>query len=179
MDNQQVIAFVTERHAGQKYGEKDYVSSHLCEVAALVAVVARGDADLETAAWLHDVVEDTDTTIDEVQQIFGPPVACLVWAVTSAEGKNRKERNAATYPKIRELGGRAVLLKLCDRISNVEACWDSRDAKLFMYQREYRDFRHALRREEDGPAVLALWKRLDNLLGWYEPPSNHPPLESR
>lgn len=179
MDNLQVIEFATERHAGQKYGERDYVSSHLAEVAALVAVIARGDADLETAAWLHDVVEDTSTTLDEVRTLFGDGVATLVWAVTSAGGKNRKERNAATYPKIREAGSRAVVLKLCDRISNVEACWASKDAKLFMYQREYRDFRHALRREEDGPAVLALWKRLDNLLGWWEPSESNKSSESR
>lgn len=178
MDNHQVIAFVTERHAGQKYGERDYVSTHLCEVASLVAVQARGDADLETAAWLHDVVEDTSTTLEEVQALFGEGVAALVWAVTSAEGKNRKERNAATYPKIRSAGARAVVLKLCDRISNVEACWASKDAKLFLYQREYRDFRQALRREEDGSAVLALWKRLDTLLGWWEP-AEHKPSESR
>jgi len=175
MDNTQVIAFVTERHAGQKYGERDYVSSHLAEVAAQVATVARGDADLETAAWLHDVVEDTPTSVEEVRDLFGEGVASLVWAVTSAEGKNRKERNAATYPKIRGAGSRAVLLKLCDRIANVEACLASKDTKQAMYQREYPGFRQALRREEDGPVVLALWNRLDNLLGWSEPK----PSESR
>lgn len=179
MPDMQVIAFVTKRHAGQKYGERDYVSTHLAEVAALVAVIARGDDALETAAWLHDVVEDTATTLDEVRGLFGEDVATLVWAVTSEPGRNRKERNAATYPKIREAGSRAVMLKLCDRISNIEASWASKDAKLFMYQREYRDFRHALRREEDGPAVLALWKRLDNLLGWWEPSESNKSSDSQ
>lgn len=170
----QALSLATERHADQKYGDEPYVQGHLAKVVFYVKSLRGGAFDrsaMRAAAWLHDIVEDTPTTIDEIRSRFGDEVANLVWAVTSASGKNRKERNAATYPKTRAAGRDAVALKLLDRLVNVEACWETRDAKLFMYHREYRDFRAALRREGDGPEVLALWDRLDKLLGWWEPPA--------
>lgn len=160
------MRFAEIRHAGQKYGLLDYCDAHLAKVALCATVFAPADVNLTAAAWLHDVVEDTPTTLDEIRETFGEDVANLVWAVTSAPGENRKERNAATYPKIREAGARAVALKLCDRIVNVESCWLNRDAKLFMYKREHRDFRHALFREEDG--LHALWDPLDRMLGEHK-----------
>ena len=56
------------------------------------------------ASWLHDVVEDTETKLKEVEEMFGPEVARLVSAVTNEDGPNRKVRHALTYPKIREAG---------------------------------------------------------------------------
>lgn len=141
------LLFACERHGSQMYGERGYVSGHLLDVVTLLG--------------RHFP--------DEVRARFGDDVARLVWAVTSEPGPNRRERNAATYPKIRSGGMRAVALKVCDRISNVQECWGTRSPKLFMYHREYRDFRAALRREEDGLVLLALWTKLDVLMGWYEP----------
>jgi (p)ppGpp synthase/HD superfamily hydrolase len=166
--------FASKRHRGQMYGQKSYVDGHLAPVVALLRRYGFDHPAVVAAGWCHDVVEDTETTIDEVRGMFGETTARLVWAVTSEPGKNRKERNAATYPKIRAAGRDAVAIKLCDRIVNVEECWVTRDAKLFMYHREYRDFSLALRREEDGPVVLSMWDRLDKLLGWYDPSSERP-----
>ena len=179
MDINPALQLATYRHGSQMYGEKGYVSGHLAQVVATLKVNGFDRPEMISAGWLHDIVEDTETSLEEIRSMFGDEVAKLVWAVTTEPGRNRKERNAATYPKLRAAGPDAVALKLCDRISNVEASWDSRDAKLFMYQREYRDFRSALRRESDGEAVLALWKRLDTLLGWWEPTPESQPLEPR
>lgn len=161
------LEFATDRHGSQMYGELPYMTGHLVYVAVLVK--SAGYPELEDAAWLHDIVEDTVTTLQEVEERFGVETAGLVWAVTSEPGKNRKERNTATYPKILQIGDKAIALKLCDRICNVEECWRVRDAKLFMYQKEYRGFRGALRSESSDPRVLKLWDRLDKLLGRYEP----------
>lgn len=152
------------------YGELQYTTGHLVFVAVKVKVA--GYPEMEAAAWLHDVVEDTETTIEEVRTLFGDETADLVWAVTSEPGRNRKERNAATYPKIVRAGEKAVALKLCDRICNVEECWRVQDSKLYMYHKEYRDFRAALRREGSDPRIMKLWDRLDKLLAWYEPPTS-------
>lgn len=160
------LQFAIERHQGQMYGPKPYVTGHLCPVAVLV--VSSGFPELEDAAYLHDVAEDTATTIEEVQDEFGPETAVLVWAVTSEPGKNRKERHTATYPKIARVGTKAIALKLCDRIVNVEECLATEDAKLQMYRKEHVDFRAALYQEDSDPRVLALWARLDELLGGYD-----------
>jgi len=162
-------AFAAERHAGQMYGEQTYLDGHLLPIVADLVASFPDDIALQAAGALHDVVEDTPTPIAEVRTHFGDDVGDLVWAVTSEKGKNRKERNAATYPKIRAAGVRAIILKLKDRKKNLCECWTTRDPKLFMYFREYPDFRRALRREEDGPVVLALWDEIDKMLGWWEP----------
>lgn len=155
-------------HESQKYGDQSYIV-HLSEVVGVLFQFSITDDVMQVAAWLHDSVEDTDTTIEQVRERFGDEVAELVGAVTSEPGKNRKERNAATYPKVARLM-RARVLKLADRIANVEHAWNTKNPILFMYQREYRDFRGALRPETPWGIEVQMWNHLDKLLGWWEPP---------
>ena len=95
--------------------------------------------DLIIAAWLHDLLEDTATKRKEIDEAFGVRVAELVWAVTNEPGPNRASRHAVTYPKIRALP-LAVLLKLCDRMANVQAG----GSLVFMYNKEHEDFKRSL-----------------------------------
>ncbi|MGI5165037.1 HD domain-containing protein [Spirillospora sp. CA-253888] len=99
---------------------------HLLEA---VEVLARGadvtDADVLAAALLHDAVEDTDATVTDVEDEFGPDVAELVDWVTKppATGAGRQAKRAAKSAYLRRLGEapeRAVLVKLADRASNVQ-----------------------------------------------------------
>lgn len=113
--------------------------------------------DMFVAAWLHDVIEDTDTKYRDVEELFGHNVAQLVDAVTSVEGPNRKLRNAATYQKIRNAGIWAVRLKLADRIANVS----NGGGSVKMYKDEYKDFRHALYTAGENED---LWFTLDCLI---------------
>lgn len=147
--------FAEERHAGQRYGEHPY-SVHLAAVRAVLADFGHGGA-LGVAAWLHDTVEDTATTREEIAERFGAEVAALVWAVTGV-GRSRKDRNASAYEKIRRTPG-AAILKLADRIANVEAS-RSRLDKLRMYQQEAADFERALA----GLGDERMWDRLRRAL---------------
>ena len=83
------------RHAGQKRkGRPDepYIN-HLAEVANLLSLVDNGnDAELVAAGWLHDTLEDTETTQDELAQRFGLRVAALVAEVTDNMGLPKPER---------------------------------------------------------------------------------------
>jgi (p)ppGpp synthase/HD superfamily hydrolase len=108
-------------HAHQKYGTRNYVE-HLAEVAQ-VAKDFEMPPEVEAAAWLHDTIEDTTTRHKELKALFGETVANLVWAVTNDEAPEPgyKER---TYQKTAKYGWKAMALKLCDRIANVEACFD-------------------------------------------------------
>ena len=156
-------AFAVEAHGDQRYGEEPYVV-HLEAVHATAVEFGVTDAPTLIAAWLHDVVEDTDVTREQVAAEFGDAVATLVHAVTNEPGSNRKERAKLTYPKIASTPG-AVRLKLADRIANVRACLETRSGLLRMYQREYRKFRGALCRDGD-PIEGAMWAELDALLEW-------------
>lgn len=154
-------SFAAEKHAQQRYGNAPY-TVHLEAVRAVLRDVGFDDAHpLAIAAWLHDTIEDTETTRDEVLAHFGVEVADLVWAVTGV-GQNRKERNAHAYAKIRATPN-AATLKLADRIANVEASVNVPD-KLAMYRKEWPGFREAL----DGCGLPALWERLKKALGEAE-----------
>ena len=152
MDANEARAFAIERHGDQRYGGEPY-EVHLTEAAAVLARFGVDDADLAVAVWLHDVVEDTDTTLDEVEARFGLRVRDLVGAVTVEPGDTRAESFAATYPKLRGVPG-AVTLKLADRIANVERGGPKRA----MYLDEHARFRAAL--HEPGEAD-AMWEHLD------------------
>lgn len=150
-------SFAIDRHADQRYGSAPY-EVHLAAVRAVLGDIGI-TGPLLSAAWLHDVLEDTATTKDEVASRFGAIVAELVWAVTGV-GSDRKQRNLAVYEKLRALPD-AVTLKLADRIANVEASVRSSPEMLAKYRSEWPGFHEAL----TGLGHPALWDRLRRALG--------------
>jgi (p)ppGpp synthase/HD superfamily hydrolase len=163
LDESAAAAFAIRAHGDQRYGEQPYVS-HLVAVTHNLRRFGQGRIELICAAWLHDTVEDTQVTVDEVRAAFGDDVAAIVDAVTTQAGPDRTSRNALTYPRIVAIPG-AVTVKLADRIANVEACWSNQSYKLFRYRDEYPGFREAMRDDAHLP-TLAMWDHLDKLLGW-------------
>lgn len=136
--------YAVAAHGDQKYGDAPY-SLHLSQVAYLVDLAVPNDPEMVEAAWLHDVLEDTPATFNELEKLFGPRVAGLVFAVTG-EGKNRKERSASVLRKIQAYGGKpcrglgkdAAILKLCDRLANVTSCvFHGNKSLLQMYWNEW------------------------------------------
>lgn len=108
------------------------------------------------ACWLHDTLEDCAISYNDLKQEFGEEVADVVYNVTNELGKNRKERNEKTYPKIAR-DWRAVFVKLCDRIANQT----EGGAMNKKYQKEYIDFRNALYNPTHH--LDALWQELDKI----------------
>lgn len=164
---EQAMRFAVRKHANQKYGEYSY-TYHLSRVAKIAEQVCTlynlPKELLVPAAWLHDTLEDTQTTWDELTLQFNSAIATLVEAVTDADGKNRKERAIKTLPKIRKHGIHAVALKLCDRIANVEASLGGvGNVKLFkMYKKEYPAFKEALYQQGE---LWMVWDWLDFIIG--------------
>src|SRR5437868_2435820 len=82
-------------------GNEPYIN-HLAEVASILAEVTDGaDAELVAAGWLHDTVEDTGTTREELAQKFGERVAALVGEVTddmSLPKTKRRQRQIEDAP---------------------------------------------------------------------------------
>lgn len=147
--------FAIERHAaaGQRYGMKPY-EVHLQAVRQVLADFGY-TGRLLVAAWAHDLIEDTPTTQEELEAIAGPEVAALVWAVTGV-GNNRAQRWASVVPKIAALP-EAAILKLADRIANVEACTRGKETALHrMYAREQPAFEASLL----GLCDPQMWARL-------------------
>ena len=155
-------------HQGQKYGNLPYMD-HLNDVVEVLKEFGFKSEEYQVAGLLHDTVEDTSMTIEGLRARFGDDVAQLVYAVTQEPGRNRRERIAATLSKTASYPA-AIPLKLADRIANVRSCWKNRDSRLFMYQKEYRDFRKALRNATVADhALRSMWTELDELLGFWDP----------
>ncbi len=118
------FAFAARRHVDQRRkGERaePYVN-HLAEVAELVAEASGGeDPVLVAAAILHDVVEDTPTSLEEVARRFGPQVAELVAEVTDDTALPSAERKRRQLARAPELSSRARRIKIADKISNLRA----------------------------------------------------------
>lgn len=113
------IQFALDQHKGQLYAGLPYVY-HLSRVAFACGDFGYIDPIHQSACWLHDVVEDTETTIEEVIQLFGFEVGQYVWACTG-KGANRKERNLDISRKLLAFP-KGCIVKISDRIANLEAC---------------------------------------------------------
>jgi guanosine-3',5'-bis(diphosphate) 3'-pyrophosphohydrolase len=110
------------RHSGQqrKGDENEPYINHLAEVASLLASVTDGeDAELVAAGWLHDTIEDTDTSQDELAQRFGARVAGLVEEVTDDMTLAKSERRRLQVIDAPKKSSGAKLIKIADKISNI------------------------------------------------------------
>jgi len=121
----------------RKYSDQPY-DVHLEAVARLVAS-ATGDDEMIAAAWLHDVVEDTPATLEDVQREFGASVAALVRELTDVSRPsdgNRAARKEIDRRHLALASPRAKTIKLADLIDNCEdiARNDPRFARVFLQE---------------------------------------------
>lgn len=108
------MKFAGEKHSGQIDDQgKDYFSAHVMVVLALIEKVAPNDSNLQAAAILHDTIEDTETTYDELVEKFNKDVADLVMEVTH----EKDEKYGYYFPRLKTQ--RAIILKFMDRAQNL------------------------------------------------------------
>ena len=108
--------FATRKHEGQERDGGDPYINHPFQVAVILsAITGSADKDIELiqAGFLHDTIEDTDTTYEELVTEFGERVADLVMEV-SHEGK---KTTGYYFPRLKTKAG--IVLKFADRISNL------------------------------------------------------------
>ena len=116
--------FACDHHGDQKRYSGDEFITHPVGVAQICAGM-RLDTDTLCAALLHDTVEDTSATLEEVREEFGEEIAQLVDGVTKLTGMNfesRDERQAENYRKMMVAMAtdvRVILIKLADRLHNM------------------------------------------------------------
>ena len=153
-------------HEGQEYrpGEP-YFDIHVRTVAA--RCVRFGD-EAVVVALLHDTVEDTPVTLDEIAAAFGKRIADCVDLCTDPPGKNRRERKAEAHRRLERAVAPhlspGIVAKVADRLCNVAASVKHGDRRLEMYRREHAAFRASAFR----PGLCDdLWEELEALL---EPP---------
>ncbi|MCA6126365.1 bifunctional (p)ppGpp synthetase/guanosine-3',5'-bis(diphosphate) 3'-pyrophosphohydrolase, partial [Bradyrhizobium sp. WSM 1704] len=116
--------FAARRHNGMARkgrGNEPYIN-HLAEVANLLAQVTDGaDAELVAAGWLHDTIEDTGATHDELARKFSPRVADLVAECTDDMSLPKPARRQKQIEDAPHKSPDAKLIKIADKISNTLA----------------------------------------------------------
>ena len=168
---QEAIKFATAKHQekGQKVkGTKLPYVVHLSNVAMeiLVAASRTRDFDLIFAvqlALLHDTIEDTETTFDEIKDLFGEDIAKGVLALSKNEELLKDKQVPDSLRRIKELRKEVWAVKLADRITNLQPAppeWS--DQKRIEYIRDANMILDELR---DGNRYLS--KRLEAKISEY------------
>lgn len=119
------LAYAARAHRGQhRSGNGDPYVNHVIEVAQMIASVEPEHAELTAACFLHDVLEETPVTADELRVGFGEAVTAIVLDVTDPEGLKGRSRRQRQVDHTAVCGRPVRLLKLADKISNVEELLD-------------------------------------------------------
>lgn len=107
--------YAIHHHGEQMFGEQPYYY-HLDMVHAIVVKFGLGE-EYEIGAYLHDLLEDTAITKEELAQKFGEEMADMVFCV-SGFGSNRQEKQKDIHNKL-QTNIKSVNLKMCDRLANL------------------------------------------------------------
>jgi (p)ppGpp synthase/HD superfamily hydrolase len=114
---------IAQRRKGDR--AEPYVN-HVVEVAAMLAEATDGaDPVLVMGGLLHDTIEDTDATYEELARRFGPEVAALVEEVTDDKSLLQAVRKRLQIEKTPGKSRRAKLLKIADKTSNLRGLIES------------------------------------------------------
>lgn len=173
--HKEVIRFAITKHEIEKnqlYGTFPY-SYHLRKVRGVLKRFGFGRKNsffglkLGTAAWLHDVLEDTDATYEQIAELFGKDVADIVRGVTKLKKTatlHGDELLIKTYERTRENKGSRIL-KVADRIANVEEglgdLFSGKPSKVHKYFKEWELFKRMLYVPGDADEM---WIHLEKLL---------------
>ncbi len=121
---ERAFTFACERHADQRRRTGEDFITHPVEVAKICAGL-RLDTETLCAALLHDTVEDTSASLEQVEELFGESISQLVDGVTKLTGitfQSRDESQAENYRKMMVAMAtdlRVILIKLADRLHNM------------------------------------------------------------
>jgi guanosine-3',5'-bis(diphosphate) 3'-pyrophosphohydrolase len=164
-DPKQALQYATQAHAGQTRAGGDPYISHPVRVANTVAANKKSkkiDA-LISAAYLHDTIEDTDTTHEDLEKMFGGLVASLVQELTSdKEQIDKIGKSQYLAKKMAVMSSYALVIKLADRLDNVQ---DIATARTPQWRAKYKaETEHVLDYIEQKRALTGTHKKIISLI---------------
>ena len=123
--------FARDKHKGQLDDMGlDYFETHVAQVVRILHEIT-DDSDIICAAYLHDTLEDTNTTYDELMENFGVVIADLVNELTH-EGK--PDNKGFFFPRLKS--HKAILIKFADRLSNLSRMQNWNEKRKYQYLRK-------------------------------------------
>lgn len=172
--------YAKEKHSGQmrKNSNLEYIT-HPKYVARIVEQLT-DDPNMVAAAFLHDTLEDTDTTYEDLKRSFGSDVANLVLELTNKkEERGKMKKKDYILQKMAQMSNDALTIKLADRLHNVLFLErDCTDVEEFAFIKYYYSSTRSImdnlveRREEEGSNFTktheVLIKRIDAVLDFLQ-----------
>ncbi len=113
--------FAGEKHKNQK--RKDGVTpfyDHLEGVVNRLKNLGISNQNVLSAAWLHDTIEDSDTTFEEINEIFGNTISVLVLSLTKDSNLSRKDRELQYIQQLKNSTIETKIIKFCDISANLK-----------------------------------------------------------
>jgi len=163
--------FAKKKHSGmmRKDGTTSY-SKHLEDVVNRLKSLGVIDQELLCAGWLHDTIEDTDTSFDDLYEQFGSRVAVLVLTLSKDMSLSRKKREQGYVKQLKEASFDAKLIKLCDISANLGALknYDASKSKKLRSVRQIRRYLSVIKNElienTNYPKIITLLESINQIL---------------
>lgn len=142
------LTFASRKHSQQRRKDVEaspYINHPIALVSILAVETGITDRDTLCAALLHDTIEDTDTSVEELVEAFGGPVTALVQEVTDDKSLPKAERKSRQIEHAAHLSQKARAVKLADKIANLRDVADHPPADWPVARRqEYFDWAKAV-----------------------------------
>lgn len=116
------LAFAAHKHRDQRRKDPEaspYINHPIALVRVLSVEAGVDDIDVLCAAALHDTLEDTETSVDELQARFGTAITGMVLEVSDDRSLDQATRKQRQIEHAGQLSRGAALIKLADKISNL------------------------------------------------------------
>jgi (p)ppGpp synthase/HD superfamily hydrolase len=122
----EVYEFAKEAHKNKKKKSgKDYITHPIA--VAEIARYHKADDETIYGCLLHDVVEDTPYTLQDLNEKFGGRIAFLVDGVTKLEGKDAFTKTIEKIKIFSKIDKRVIFVKMADRLHNLKRAIDPKD----------------------------------------------------
>ena len=159
------LTFAAEKHRNQRRKDADaspYINHPIAVASVLATEAAVSDEATLLAALLHDTVEDTGTTLQELEQLFGTEVAALVGEMSDDKSLPKETRKQLQVEHAPGASPKAKRLKIADKICNIRDVAENPPAGWSLdRRREYLDWteRVVAGCRETDPVLEALFDR--------------------
>lgn len=165
--------FAKKKHAGQmrKDGVIPY-TKHLEDVVNRLKSLGVIKSELLCAGWLHDTLEGTDTSFDDIYKKFDSTVAVLVSSLTKDMNLPRKRREQEYVKQLKEASSEAKLIKFCDISANLSDLknYEASKSKKLRLVRQKRHYLNVIKNDlpvSQYPNILPMLDSINKKLKKY------------
>ena len=165
--------FAKKKHSGQLRNDGTTYSKHLENVVNRLKSLGVIDEELLCAGWLHDTIDDTDVTFDDLNEKYESRIAVLVLSLSKDKSLTRKKREKAYSKQLQEASFDAKLIKLCDISANLSDLknYDASKSKKLRQVKQKRHYVNVIKNDllsnSDYPKIFTLLESINQILKKY------------